>query len=154
MVSQSLPYPGKRALAAAVASREADAAEAQIDAARLSVVARVKQAYYRLSYTYAASDVLTRNQELLETLLKVSEARYAVGQAAQQDVIKAQTELSIIELRLQKIAQERATREGDLNALLDRARGRRSAGRRISRSRRSTSPPTRSPRSRTRTRPP
>jgi outer membrane protein TolC len=120
MVSQELPYPGKLDLRASIASREADAEFQQIEAARLSVTARVKQAYYRLAYSYAVGDVLTRNRDLLDTLLKVSENRYAVGQAAQQDVIKAQTQLSILELQLERIRQERATREGELNALLAR----------------------------------
>ena len=120
MVSQELPYPGKRDLRASIASREADAAFQQIEAARLSITARVKQAYYRLAYAYAVGDVLTRNRDLLDTLLKVSENRYAVGQAAQQDVIKAQTQLSILELQLERVRQERATREGELNALLAR----------------------------------
>lgn len=120
MVSQMLPYPGKLALRGAIAEREADAEFQQIEAARLSVAARVKQAYYRLSYTHAVTDVLRRNKELLDTLLKVSEGRYAVGHAAQQDVIKAQTQLSILELQLERLAQERATREGELNALLNR----------------------------------
>jgi len=120
MVSQELPYPGKRDLRASIASREADAVFQQIEAARLSVVARVKQAYYRLAYTYAVSDVLGRNRALLDTLLKVSEGRYAVGQAAQQDVLKAQTQLSILELQLERVRQERAIREGDLSALLNR----------------------------------
>jgi outer membrane protein, heavy metal efflux system len=120
MVSQELPYPGKRDLRASIASREADAELQQIDAARLRIVARVKQAYYRLAYTYAVSDVLTRNKELLETLLKVSEGRYAVGQGAQQDVIKAQTQLSILELQLERVRQERAIRQGEINALLNR----------------------------------
>jgi outer membrane protein TolC len=88
--------------------------------ARLNVAARVKQAYYRLAYTYAVGDVLARNHELLDTLLEVSENRYAVGQAAQQDVIKAQTQLSILELQLQRVEQERAMREGELNALVAR----------------------------------
>jgi outer membrane protein, heavy metal efflux system len=120
MVSQQLPYPGKLDLRASMASREADATQQQIEAARLSVTARVKQAYYRLSYTYAIDDVLTRNRDLLSTLLKVSENRYTVGEAAQQDVIKAQTQISILELQQQRIRQERATREGELNALLAR----------------------------------
>ena len=120
MVSQELPYPGKRDLRASIASREADAVFQQVEAARLSIVARVKQAYYRLAYTYAVSDVLTRNNALLDTLLKVSEGRYAVGQAAQQDVLKAQTQLSILELQLERVRQERVTREGELNALLNR----------------------------------
>ena len=121
MVSQALPYPGTRELRESIASREADAEFQMIEAARLSVTARVKQSYYRLAYTYAVSDVLTRNQDLLGTLLKVSEQRYSVGQAAQQDVIKAQTQLSILELQLARVEQERRTREGELNALLNRS---------------------------------
>jgi outer membrane protein TolC len=120
MVSQEVPYPGKLNLRASIASREADAVSQDIEAARLSVIARVKQAYYRLAYTYAVGDVLTRNRDLLDTLLKVSENRYAVGQAAQQDVIIAQTQLSILELQLERVRQERATRGGELNALLAR----------------------------------
>ncbi len=121
MVSQEVPYPGKRDLRASIASREADAEFEQIEAARLSVISRVKQAYYRFAYAHAVAGVLSRNRELLDTLLKVSEGRYAVGQAAQQDVIKAQTQLSILELQLERVRQQRATREGELNALLDRA---------------------------------
>jgi cobalt-zinc-cadmium efflux system outer membrane protein len=120
MVSQELPYPGKRDLLASIASREADAERLQVEVARLDIVARVKQAYYRLAYTYAVSDVLGRNRDLLDTLLKVSEGRYGVGRAAQQDVIKAQTELSMLELRLERARLERATRHGELNALLNR----------------------------------
>lgn len=121
MVSQPLPYPGKRDLKASIAEREADVQAQQIEAARLSVTSRVKQAYYRLAYTYAVGDVLTRNRDVLDTLLKVSENRYTVGQAAQQDVIKAQTQISILDLQLERVRQERATREGELNALLARS---------------------------------
>jgi outer membrane protein, heavy metal efflux system len=120
MVTQEVPYPGKLDLKASIASREADAESEQIEAARLGITARVKQTYYRLAFTYAVGDVLKRNRDLLDTLLKVSENRYAVGRAAQQDVIKAQTQLSILELRLERVRQERATREAELNALLAR----------------------------------
>ena len=121
MASQQIPYPGKLALKGSIAEREADAEAQTIDSARLSVTARVKQAYYRLAYTYAVSDVLDRNRQLLTTLLRVSESRYSVGQAAQQDVIKAQTQLSVLDLQSERLRQERAAREGDLNALLNRA---------------------------------
>ncbi len=118
MVSQELPYPGKRALRAAVAEREVDAVAVDVDAARVSVAARVKQAYYRLAATYASGDVLTRTRALLETLLKVGETRYGVGQAEQQDVFKAQAELSVLALRLERISQERRAREAELAALM------------------------------------
>lgn len=123
MVTQPLPYPGRRNLEGTIAAREADAERPQITVARLNVIARVKQAYYRLAYAYAAADVLVRNRDLLDTLLQVSENRYAVGQAAQQDVIRAQTQLSILELQLERLRQERTTNEGQLNALLARPSG-------------------------------
>ena len=120
MVTQELPYPGKLALKGSIASREADAELQQIEAARLNVTARVKQAYYRLAYAYAVDDVLSRNRDLLNTLRQVSESRYTIGEGAQHDVIKAQTEISILDVQLERVRQERATREGELNALLAR----------------------------------
>jgi len=119
-ISQQVPYPGKLELRESMAVRAADAELQQVDAARLSVASRVRQAYYRLAYAYAMSDVLERDHDVLGTLVKVSESRYSVGRAAQQDVIRAQTQLSVHELLFARIEQERATREGELNALLAR----------------------------------
>jgi outer membrane protein TolC len=121
MVTQEIPYPGKRQLRADIAAREADAARRELDAVRLEVIARVKQAYYRLAYTAAAQDVLGRNRQLLDTLLEVSEARYGVGTAAQQDVFKGQAELTVLALQDERLRQERSTREAEINALLNRA---------------------------------
>ncbi|MBS1818647.1 MAG: TolC family protein [Acidobacteria bacterium] len=120
MVSQAVPYPGKRQLRGDIASRVAEAEGRSVDVVTLDVTGRVKQAYYRLAYTYEVEDVLTRNRDLLHTLLAVSESRYSVGSAAQQDVIKAQTQLSILELQLERVRQERWTREGELKALMGR----------------------------------
>ena len=85
--------------------------------ARLSVISRVKQAYYRLARVDETADVLDRNVALLDTLLQVSEGRYGVGRAAQQDVIKAQTELSVLDLRRGRLVWERKAIEAELNAL-------------------------------------
>ena len=123
MVSQEIPFPGKLKLRGGMATKESEAEFQQYQAVQLGVVSRLKQAYYRLRYTYAASDVLTRSRELLNKLLKVTEARYSVGRAAQQDVFKAQTQLSILETRLVKLEQERRSREAELNSLLNRAPG-------------------------------
>jgi outer membrane protein TolC len=121
MVTQQIPYPGKRDMRASIASREAEADAQQVQVTRLNVVSRVKQAYFRLAYADAVLDVLDRNRELLSTLLKVSEARYGVGSAAQQDVFKGQAELTVVELQRERVRQEHATREAELNALMGRA---------------------------------
>jgi outer membrane protein TolC len=123
MVRQEIPFPGKLALRASMAGKEAEAAQQEVAAARVSVVSRLKQAYFRLAYTYAAQEVLARNRELLETLLKVSEARYGVGGAAQQDVFKGQAELTVVQLQEERLLQERRSAEAQLNALLNRSHG-------------------------------
>ena len=53
-----------------MASKEAQAEFQQYQAVQLAVISRLKQAYYRLQYTYAATDLLVRNRDLLEKLLK------------------------------------------------------------------------------------
>src|ERR1039457_4105419 len=123
MVSQEIPAPGKLKLKGDMASKEAQAEFHQYQAVQLVVISRLKQAYYRLHNTYAATDLLIRNRDLLEKLLKVIEDRYSVGRAAQQDVFKAQTQVSIIETRLVKLEQERKSRAAEINGILNRAAG-------------------------------
>ena len=123
MFSQEFPFPGKRKLQGDMAVKEADAEFQQYQLVELNVVSRVKQAYYNLAYTYAATDVLERNLRLLRQLLRITEARYGVGQAAQQDVFKTQTQLSILETRLLQLVRERQASEAEINSLLNRAPG-------------------------------
>lgn len=120
MLSQEFPFPGKRKLRGEIAAKEADADFQQYQAAQLSIISRVKQAFYRLGYAWAAQEVLERDRDLLRTFLRAAEARYAVGQAQQQDVFKAQTQLSMLETRLARLTQERLSREAELNSLLAR----------------------------------
>jgi len=120
MVSQEFPSPGKRKLRGEIAAKEADAEFQQYQAVQLGVVSRLKQAWHRLRYAYSASEVLERRRDLLRQFLRATEARYGVGKAQQQDVFKAQTQLSILETRLAKLAQERRSRGAELNSLLGR----------------------------------
>jgi len=123
MVSQEVPFPGKLKLKGDMASKEAQAEYQQYQAAQLAVISRLKQAYYRLQYTYAATDLLVRDRDLLEKLLKVTEDRYSVGRAAQQDVFKAQTQTSILETRMVRLEQERRSRSAEIDSILNRAVG-------------------------------
>ena len=123
MFSQELPYPGKLKLHGEIASKEAEASFQQYQAVQLGVISRLKQAYYRLQYTYAASDLLIRYRNLLKALVSVTDARYSVGKAAQQDVFKAQIQSSILETRLVKLEQQRLSSEAEINSVLNRHPG-------------------------------
>jgi cobalt-zinc-cadmium efflux system outer membrane protein len=123
MVSQEVPFPGKLKLKGDMAFKEAQAESQQYQAVQLAVISRLKQAYYRLQYAYAATDLLVRDRDLLEKLLQVTEDRYSAGRAAQQDVFKAQTQISILETRLVRLEQERNSRGAEINSILNRAAG-------------------------------
>ncbi|MCC7237852.1 MAG: TolC family protein [Bryobacterales bacterium] len=123
MLTQEFPFPGKRKLRGEAAETEAKAEFEVYAAVQLSLVSRVKQAWHRLGYTYLAEDVLHRNQALLRRLLRITEIRYAAGKAAQQDVFKAQTQLSILETRLIQLERERAARTAEMLSLLNRKPG-------------------------------
>lgn len=120
MVSQEFPYPGKLRLRALIAAKEADAEAQQYRATALSTVARLKLAFYSLAHSYEISEVLNRNRDALRSLLRVTEERYAVGRAAQPDVFRAQTQLTLIGARLAQTDLELHTRSAEINSLLGR----------------------------------
>ncbi len=121
MLSQEFPWPGKRKLKGDIASREAGAAFEDYQAVQLSVVSRLKQAWHRLHHMYVSIETMERNREILRKFLRISEARYAVGRASQQDLFKAQAQISILETRLVRMEQDKESREAEINALLARS---------------------------------
>ncbi|MBI4905742.1 MAG: TolC family protein [Acidobacteria bacterium] len=120
MVTQEFPFFGKRKLRGDIAEKEARAEYQAYQSARLAVTAKVKQAYFKLAYAELITGVLRRNQDLAEKLLKVAEIRYAVGKAAQQDVLKLQTQISILDTRRIQLDREIRTRQAELASLLYR----------------------------------
>jgi outer membrane protein TolC len=120
MLGQTVPFPGKRPLRGQIASKEAEAARQEYLAARLHLVAQLKQAYHELHHATVAIGFVDRYQELLENILRTSEAHYAVGRAAQQDVLKAQTQLAVFEAQRVRYQLDRTSRQIEINALLDR----------------------------------
>jgi outer membrane protein TolC len=119
--SQMLPYPGKLNLQGKIADREAEAAYWDYEAERRRVVADVKTAYYDYAFYAKAIETTQRDKDLLEKLSKISEARYRVGKAVQQDVLKSQVEISLVEQRLTTLQQQLQTAQARINTLLFRA---------------------------------
>jgi outer membrane protein TolC len=120
-VSEQFPYPGKLKLRGEIASKEADAAHADYEAVRRRISADVKGAYYDYFYYDRAIHTTNRNKELLEKLSKIAEARYRVGKAMQQDVLRSQIEISLLLEKLTMLEQQRATAQARINAFLVRS---------------------------------
>ena len=121
--TQEFPYPGKRGLRGQISSKAADAESQQYLLVERDVIVRLSQAYYRLQHTYPELEVLGRNHALLETLLRIIEARYASGLGTQQEAFKTQTELTILETKRIQVVRERAARQAEINSLLNHPAG-------------------------------
>ena len=119
-VEQELPFPGKLGLKETAASQEAEREGSLYRATALDVVTRVRVAYSDYVLAYRSTDVLKKNKELLATLERGAEARYRVGEGIQQDVLRAQVEVSILVGRLTSLDQARASAAAMLNGLLNR----------------------------------
>jgi cobalt-zinc-cadmium efflux system outer membrane protein len=120
MLSQDVPFPGKRGLRGGIAGKEAEAAFQDYLAVRLSVISRVSQAYHELHHATVSITSIRRDQDLLRDILRITESRYAVGRAAQQDIFKAQTQLAVFEAQLERFQQERTSKQIEIDALLNR----------------------------------
>jgi outer membrane protein, heavy metal efflux system len=118
--TQEFPYPGKLAIKGKMANVAAEAEWWNYEQVRLNVVAEVKDAYFDLYYLYKAIETIEKNKELLEKFVKIAEASYSVGKGIQQDVLKAQVEVSKLVDQLTVLEQRKLTAEARLNSLLFR----------------------------------
>jgi len=120
MAEQEIPFPGKTRLRGQIAAREAEAESHSVEEVARRVAAEVKEAYFDLYYTDQALATVREDRDILAKLAKVAEIRYSVGKAAQQDILRAQVELSRLTERETLLEETRRTLEAQLNSLRDR----------------------------------
>jgi outer membrane protein TolC len=119
--TQEIPFPGKLNLQGQIATTEADAEMWRYEEVRRDAVAELKMAYYDLFLAEELIGVVEKSKALLEQFAEISAARYKVGQGAQQDVLKAQVEVSRLLDRLAVLHREEETAQARINTLLYRA---------------------------------
>jgi outer membrane protein, heavy metal efflux system len=94
MASQTIPWPGKRALASEIARLGADQRDPQVTRVRLTVEADVRRAYLDLTLARDRLRLLDRLEAIWRKAEAIARTRYETGSAAQSDVLRAQLELN------------------------------------------------------------
>jgi outer membrane protein TolC len=117
-VSQEFPFPGKLALASEEAKREADGVQQIYRAVVLDVTARLKVAYYEWLTAIKAIELTRKHSDLLGRFEEIARNRYTVGKGLQQDVLKAQLEVSTLEQQLAMLDEKRQRAEAEIASLL------------------------------------
>lgn len=87
---------------------------------RVELRSLVKLAFNEYQYAHAATQVTEELRSLVDELESIAEARYRVGLAPQQDVIKAQTEHSSLQSELLTLERDRRGTAARLNGILAR----------------------------------
>lgn len=119
--NQKIPWPGTLAARESAARYDAMAAERDVDALRLRVIAQAKAAYAEWYFVHAALDIHYATQALLDELIATAETRYAAGRALKQDVLQAEVERADLDKHLLRLLRDEATVQARINALLNQA---------------------------------
>jgi len=108
MLTQPLPWPGKRGLRGEVTSLGAEATRAASDRYRLTLIADMKRAYYGLILVRGQLELLDQQTLFWQKASDITRVRYEVGQGAQADLLRSQLELNRLrQARLSLESEER-----------------------------------------------
>ncbi|MDZ7364927.1 MAG: TolC family protein [candidate division KSB1 bacterium] len=119
-ISQMFEFPGKLGLMSGMARREAEASGAEYERVVLRVLTEVKKIYFMLFHLDYELANNRENRALMRQFIEIANVKYATGMGLQPDIIKAQTEYSMMFNDSLMLAQERSSMAAMLNALLDR----------------------------------
>jgi len=117
---QMLPLGGKRALEREVARKDVAVEEVAQSAAARNLVTEARAAFFDYYYYTVALEITARNHQRLAQLAEITESRYRVGKAMQQDVLRARLEISMLLQRAAALEQQRLTSAARLNTLMGR----------------------------------
>ena len=120
MVEQALPWFGKRGLREGVAKKEAEAGQWELEALTRDIVMQVKESYFDLYAVQRAIAVTQQEEKVVQGIVKVAETMYTTGARGQVDVIKAQTEVTVLKQRLLELLAQETALKAKLNSLLNR----------------------------------
>jgi outer membrane protein TolC len=117
-LAQEVPWFGKLDKQAEAAEAEVDMARAELTAAELEIVEQVKRAYYELYYVQRAIEITGHSRELAESFARIADTKFRTAQVSQQDLLRAELEISNIDTELVRLRQEQQSAQARLARLM------------------------------------
>ncbi|MEE8207217.1 MAG: TolC family protein [Nitrospinaceae bacterium] len=119
-LTQEIPFPGKTDLRKEAADKDVSIAKWNLKELELKIIRQVKESFFELCFVNSAIETTEQNKILLKQFVTIAESKYSVGKGIQQDVLKAQVELSKIMDELIELRQLQANETAKLNILMNR----------------------------------
>lgn len=123
LVMQDLPWFGKRDLKREIAELEAEGARGRSQGTWADLSARIKSAHAQRYFVHRNLQLNREILDLMQRLERIAQARYAGGLSAQQDVVRAQVELTGLQAEQIALETEAHHLDARINALLARPPG-------------------------------
>ncbi|MFP5206758.1 MAG: TolC family protein [Acidobacteriota bacterium] len=120
MLTQALPGPGKRGLRASVANANVTEARDELAAVRLRVRVEVRKEFYDLLKSQDELRIHDQHVGIARQAIAAARIRYTVGKVPQQDLLKAQLELTQLAEHMIQFDRDAAVARARLNTLLGR----------------------------------
>ena len=120
MVQQEFPWFGKRSLREGIAAKDAEVMQRELETMARDVVMMVKESYFDLHAVQRVIAITREEETIIRRMEKVAETMYATGERAQVDVIKAQSEITMLKQKLLELQSQEAILKARLNTIFDR----------------------------------
>ncbi len=117
---QMFPFPGKLGLKEKIAKESSAVSESRYQELKNQLVKNIKLSFYNIFFVDKAIETTQKNTQTIKDFVRIAESKYTVGKGLQQDVLKAQVELSKMMDKLITVQQKREALESHLNSLLNR----------------------------------
>jgi cobalt-zinc-cadmium efflux system outer membrane protein len=116
-VSQSIPFPGKRAAKVAIAESKALSAQSDAETANREVTVIATQVFYKTYYNTKALELNDKLKQLILSSVESIKSHYKTGNASHHDVLLTKTQASILDIEKLRLLREQKILHALLNEL-------------------------------------
>jgi outer membrane protein TolC len=121
MISQRLPWPGKKGFEQAAAKAEADAGRSDYETAKRDLALSASLLYDQYFVAARSLDINREHVALMRSMQAVATAQFETGRASAQDPLQAEFELTHMEHNAVVLGSQRDVTVAQMNELLHRA---------------------------------
>ncbi len=120
VLTQEIPFPGKLSTKGNAARKQAEQSRENAREVRLKVLNDLRKAYYDYYLAFESARILQQTKDVMKNVQRIAESRYATGQGSQQDVLRAQLEISMLLDRIAEQEQKQESKSAEINGLAGR----------------------------------
>ena len=117
--NQMLPFPGKLSLKQKAAMKEVLMVASEAQNKELEIVAMLKATYFDYAFLVESIKITKEIKEILSQIADIAGARYGANLASQQDVIKSQVELTMLQNELISLEAGKDVVVARINSILN-----------------------------------